>query len=85
MGHRGWSLNGLLDPPSLHLCTTLRHTAAGVVERFLADLGASVDAVRADPDQADGLIPVYGFASMAETQDLVAGGLLSYVDGLYEV
>jgi len=85
MGHRRWSLNGLLDPPSLHLCTTLRHTADGVVERFLADLGASVDAVRSDPDQADGLIPVYGLASMAETQDLVAGGLLSYVDGLYEV
>ena len=85
MGHRRWSLNGLLDPQSLHLCTTLRHTQPGVVERFLADLAASVDAVRADPGQSEGLIPVYGLASMAETQDLVAGGLLEYVDGLYEV
>ena len=56
-----------------------------MAERFLADLAASVDEVRADPGQSEGLIPVYGLASMAETQDLVAGGLLEYVDGLYEV
>ena len=40
MGHHGWSLNGLQDPPSVHLCVTLRHTQPGVVDRFLADLAA---------------------------------------------
>jgi glutamate/tyrosine decarboxylase-like PLP-dependent enzyme len=38
LGHHGWSLNGLQDPASIHLCVTLRHTQPGVVERFLADL-----------------------------------------------
>ena len=42
MGHRRWSLNGLLDPPSIHLCTTLRHAQPGVVDRFLADLTESI-------------------------------------------
>ena len=85
MGHRRWSLNGLLDPPSIHLCTTLRHAQPGVVDRFLADLTESIAPSAPIPHQADGLIPVYGLAGMAETQELVAGGLLSYVDGLYEV
>ena len=38
MAHRGWSLNGLHRPPALHLCTTLRHTAAGRRRALLADL-----------------------------------------------
>src|SRR4029078_11082742 len=48
MGHSGWSLNGLQDPPSVHLCVTLRHTQPGVVDRFLAHLAHALETVRAD-------------------------------------
>ena len=50
MTRRGWSLNGLQRPAAVHIAITLRHTRAGVADRFLEDLRASVDEVRASPD-----------------------------------
>jgi len=47
---RKWSLNGLHHPSCVHLCVTLRHTQAGVAERFIDDLKAGVDAVLKHPD-----------------------------------
>ncbi|GIU90930.1 MAG: aspartate aminotransferase family protein [Acidimicrobiia bacterium] len=83
MGHRGWSLNGLQDPPSVHLCVTLRHTAPGVVERFVHDLDASVAEVRADPAAGGSMAPIYGMAAMTETQGAVEELLEAYVDMLF--
>jgi glutamate/tyrosine decarboxylase-like PLP-dependent enzyme len=83
MGHRGWSLNGLQDPPSIHLCVTLRHTQPGVVERFLADLAAAVEEVRADPEAGGSMAPIYGMATMTETQGAVEDLLEAYVDMLF--
>lgn len=83
MGHHGWSLNGLQDPPSIHLCVTLRHTQPGVVERFVADLAASVEEVRANPEAGGSMAPIYGMATMTETQGAVEDLLEAYVDMLF--
>ena len=84
MGHHGWSLNGLQDPPSVHLCVTLRHTQPGVVDRFLADLAQAVETVRADPQAGGSMAPIYGMATMAEMQGTVEELLEGYVDLLFE-
>ena len=84
MGHHGWSLNGLQDPASIHLCITLRHTQPGVVDRFLADLAVAVDEVRADPQAGGSMAPIYGMATMAEMQGTVEELLEGYVDLLFE-
>src|SRR5262245_49564889 len=84
MGHHGWSLNGLQDPPSVHLCVTLRHTQPGVVDRFLADLASSVEEVRADPQAGGSMAPIYGMATMADMQGTVEELLEGYVDLLFE-
>ena len=84
MGHHGWSLNGLQDPASIHLCVTLRHTQPGVVDRFLADLAVAVDEVRADPQAGGSMAPIYGMATMAEMQGTVEELLEGYVDLLFE-
>jgi glutamate/tyrosine decarboxylase-like PLP-dependent enzyme len=84
MSNRGWSLNGLQDPPAMHLCVTLRHCQAGVVERFAADLAASVQHLREHPDAGHDLAPVYGMAQMTEMQGMVEAGIADYVDKLYE-
>jgi glutamate/tyrosine decarboxylase-like PLP-dependent enzyme len=83
LGHHGWSLNGLQDPASIHLCVTLRHTQPGVVERFLADLAAAVEEVRADPQAGGSMAPIYGMATMTETQGAVEDLLEAYVDMLF--
>ena len=84
MGHRGWSLNGLQRPAAVHIAITLRHTLPGVADRFLADLAASVDEVRASPDVRTGMAPVYGMAA-ALPEDLVRGMLGAYLDLMFEV
>jgi glutamate/tyrosine decarboxylase-like PLP-dependent enzyme len=84
MGKRGWSLNGLQRPPAVHIAVTLRHTLPGVADRFLADLRASVEEVRANPGVSTGMAPVYGMAASLP-QELVHAMLGIYLDLTFEV
>lgn len=85
MSGRGWSLNGLHRPPCLHVCTTLRHTEAGVVERLLADLEAAVGEVREHPEAEGGMAPVYGMAATLPDRSVVSDVLKTYMDLWYKV
>jgi glutamate/tyrosine decarboxylase-like PLP-dependent enzyme len=84
MGHRGWSLNGLQRPAAVHIAVTLRHTLPGVADRFLADLAASVEEVRANPGVSTGMAPVYGMAGALDS-GVVHQLLAGYLDMLFEV
>ena len=83
MTRRGWSLNGLHKPAAVHICVTLRHTQPGVAERFLADLRASVDEVRSQPAEKEGMAPVYGLAATIPFRGMVQDLLKKYIDLLY--
>lgn len=83
MGRRGFSLNGLQHPASVHLCVTLTHTQAGAAERFLDELRAAVEAVRALPADQQGTAPVYGMATSFPARGAVAELLRRYVERLY--
>ncbi len=85
MSHRGWSLNGLHRPPALHVCTTLRHTEPGVVERLLADLATRSTEVRAQPEAEGGMAPVYGMAATLPDRSIVSDVLKTYMDLWYKV
>jgi sphinganine-1-phosphate aldolase len=62
MTKKGWSLNSLQHPASVHICVTLRHI--GKAKKFLADLTDSVKVVKADPNGApEGGNAIYGMAS----------------------
>jgi len=85
MTHRGWALNGLHKPSCVHLCVTLRHTQPGVKERFIADLQAAVDEVKAHPQEKGALAPIYGMAASLPLRGVVADLLKGYIDLLYQV
>jgi len=85
MSARGWSLNGLQRPPAVHIAVTLRHTQPGVAERFLADLRASVEEVKAQPTGAQGMAPIYGMANSIPFRGMVDDLLRRYLDVLYQV
>ncbi len=85
MSERGWSLNGLHNPPALHLAVTLRHTEEGVGERFVRDLQDSVSAAKTHPGEAGGVAPVYGMAATVPARAVVDELLERYVDLLFEV
>jgi len=80
---RGWNLNGLHKPAALHLCVTLRHTRAGVKERFIRDLEHAVAETRANPEASHGMAPVYGLASSLPFRGIVRDLLARYLDVLY--
>jgi glutamate/tyrosine decarboxylase-like PLP-dependent enzyme len=80
MSARGWSLNGLHRPPAVHICTTLRHTAPGVAERFVADLRASAAQVRDEPPAEGGMAPVYGMAAQMPDRGAVGQMLAAFMD-----
>jgi sphinganine-1-phosphate aldolase len=85
MTTRGWSLNGLHRPAAFHLCVTLRHTKPGFTERFLADLRASIDEVRLNPNAEGGMAPIYGMANTIPERGLVADAMLDHMDGWYRL
>lgn len=84
MSRRGWSLNGLQHPPAVHLAVTLRHTTAGVADRFLADLRASVEAAGGPAGDGRGA-PVYGLAASFPVRAVVGDLLERYLDRLYDL
>jgi glutamate/tyrosine decarboxylase-like PLP-dependent enzyme len=83
MAARGWTLNGLQRPPSVHFCVTLRHTEPSIAERFVDDLRAAVEEVRKTPAAGSGLAPVYGLAGSFPVRGAVAELLRRFVDKLY--
>jgi glutamate/tyrosine decarboxylase-like PLP-dependent enzyme len=85
MTHKGWSLNGLHKPPSVHLAITQRHTQPGVAERFITDLRDAVSVVTVDPEKSGGMAPVYGLAATLPARGVVGDILKRYIDILYEV
>ena len=60
MTQRGWSLNALQNPPSAHLCVTLRHV--GQQDTFLSDLREAVEEVKGSQgdEGGSGSAPIYG-------------------------
>lgn len=62
MAKKGWSLNALQHPVSVHLCVTVRHI--GKAKKFLAELADAVSIVKRDPNGAlEGGSAIYGMAS----------------------
>jgi sphinganine-1-phosphate aldolase len=84
LAQKGWSLNGLTQPPAIHLAVTLRHTQPGVKERFIADVRSAVEHVKQHPEASEGLGPLYGLGATVETGPMVRGALEMLLDVLYE-
>ncbi len=82
MDTRGWHLDRQPTPPALHMMITLAHEH--VVDEFLADLGASVEYVRANPSAvSEGSAPMYGMMATAPDRGMVRDFVLEAMDGLF--
>ncbi|KAL9349577.1 hypothetical protein Peur_056832 [Populus x canadensis] len=79
MSSKGWHLNALQRPNSIHICITLQH--APVVEDFLRDLKESVQTVKENPGPINGgLAPIYGAAGKIPDRGMVQELLVNYMD-----
>ncbi len=81
MSERGWFLNGLQNPPGVHLAVTLRQTPRPVTQRFLSDLDWALERARNSPT-ASGLAPIYGMAE-ALPEEAVGEFFESVIDWIY--
>jgi len=81
---RGWHVDRQIKPASLHFMVTPAH--AGIVDRFLDDLQASVDEVRANPESAtSGQAAMYGMMATLPDSDMLEEIVLQTLDGLYSM
>ncbi|XP_075504688.1 sphingosine-1-phosphate lyase isoform X2 [Primulina tabacum] len=79
MSSKGWHLNALQRPNSIHICVTLQHVH--VVEELLKDLKDSVQTVKANPGPLDGgLAPIYGAAGKMPDRAMVKDLLVDFMD-----
>lgn len=76
---RGWHLNALQKPSSIHICVTLQHVP--IVGDFLRDLLVSVNTVKENPGPiSGGLAPIYGAAEKMADRGIVEDLLVEYMD-----
>ena len=84
LDERGWHMDRQINPASLHLMITPVH--AGLEDRFLEDLAAAVDEVRADPEASHGgQAALYGMMTTLPDQGMIDEIVLQMLDNLYQV
>eukprot|EP00117_Sycon_ciliatum_P024194 scpid57351/ scgid20363/ Sphingosine-1-phosphate lyase 1; Sphingosine-1-phosphate aldolase len=72
LGKRGWNLNTLQFPASIHICCTLRHTDGGVGEAFVTDVKECTAEIMKSPRaKSTGSAAIYGMAQSIPDRSLV--------------
>lgn len=84
MVKKGWSLNALQKPNSLHICVTQRHI--GKADEFLTDIKSCISEVLAEPEKfaKDGAAPIYGLAYDMPDRSLIGEIINGYLDVLLD-
>ncbi len=85
MNQKGWSLNGLHQPPGVHICATLVHTRKNLAVQFVEDLKEAATYVREHPEDKGHSAPVYGMAASFPDRETVGDLLDVYMDTLYKL
>lgn len=79
---RGWSVDRMHRPEAIHLTVTANH--APIVDEYLADLGAALAEVRANPRLTkEGSAPMYGMAAKLPVRRLVARNVRKMIAEMY--
>ncbi|XP_062514956.1 sphingosine-1-phosphate lyase 1-like [Corticium candelabrum] len=78
---RGWNLNSLQFPPSVHICCTLPHTKEGVAELLISDIQECVAEIMKHPaEKSTGSAAIYGLAQSIPDRNLVKDIALAFLD-----
>jgi len=85
MSHRGWSLNALQFPTSVHLCVTLNTATEERAQEFIKDLKDAVVEVKKNGDNIKGNAPMYGLAVSIPDRSLVGSLATNVVDAMLDI
>ncbi|ESO89041.1 hypothetical protein LOTGIDRAFT_228978 [Lottia gigantea] len=81
---KGWNLNPLQFPSSIHICVTLPICQDGVAEQFLKDVEEISTELLNNPNAKDGgMAAIYGMAQSIPDRSMVREIACSFVEGWY--
>ncbi|XP_073452808.1 sphingosine-1-phosphate lyase 1 [Aquarana catesbeiana] len=81
---KGWNLNTLQFPSSIHICLTVLHTKPGVAQLFVKDIQESVAVIMKDPGaKTTGVGAIYGMAQTIPDRSMVLEISKAFLDCLY--
>ncbi|XP_067672506.1 sphingosine-1-phosphate lyase 1-like [Haliotis asinina] len=85
LASKGWTLNPLQFPPSVHFCVTLLHTKEGVIDSFVNDVRTMTDDIMKVPDaKTGGAAVIYGMAQSIPDRTLVSELTRTFLDLCYD-
>ncbi|CAD5235310.1 unnamed protein product [Bursaphelenchus xylophilus] len=82
---KGWNLNALQKPASIHFCLTFNQARKEVIDEFLEDLKTVCAEVQARPDKGgkSDTAAIYGVAGSVPDRSLVDEVAFAYLDTCY--
>ncbi|XP_051946274.1 sphingosine-1-phosphate lyase 1-like [Xyrauchen texanus] len=81
---KGWNLNTLQFPSSIHICVTMLHTQPGVAEQFVNDVKKEVANIMKNPNEkTTGMGAIYGMAQSIPDRSMVTEVSQGFLDCLY--
>ncbi|CAL8257022.1 unnamed protein product [Lota lota] len=81
---KGWNLNTLQYPSSIHICCTVLHTQTGVADKFVNDVREQVAIIMKNPkEKTTGMGAIYGMAQSIPDRSMVTEISCGFLDCLY--
>ncbi|XP_017320214.1 sphingosine-1-phosphate lyase 1 [Ictalurus punctatus] len=81
---KGWNLNTLQFPSSIHICVTMLHTQPGIAEQFIKDVREEVAVIMKNPkEKTTGMGAIYGMAQTIPDRSMVTEVSCGFLDCLY--
>uniref|UniRef100_A0A8C8JIV6 sphinganine-1-phosphate aldolase n=1 Tax=Oncorhynchus tshawytscha TaxID=74940 RepID=A0A8C8JIV6_ONCTS len=81
---KGWNLNTLQYPSSIHICCTVLHTQEGVAEQFISEVKEQVALILKNPNEkTTGMGAIYGMAQSIPDRSMVTEISCGFLDCLY--
>lgn len=83
---RGWNLNSLQFPSSIHFCVTYLTTKKGVADSFVKDVRECCAKLMKDPkNNKEGMAAIYGMAQGIPDRSIVAEVACGFLDCVYNI
>uniref|UniRef100_A0A8C7SFR2 sphinganine-1-phosphate aldolase n=1 Tax=Oncorhynchus mykiss TaxID=8022 RepID=A0A8C7SFR2_ONCMY len=81
---KGWNLNTLQYPSSIHICCTVLHTQEGVAKQFISEVKEQVALILKNPNEkTTGMGAIYGMAQSIPDRSMVTEISCGFLDCLY--
>ncbi|XP_058971919.2 sphingosine-1-phosphate lyase 1 [Pocillopora verrucosa] len=83
---KGWHLNTLQFPSSIHICVTALNTQPGVADQFIKDVRECTAALLKDPAaKSSGMSAIYGMSQSIPDRSIVNEIAWGFLDCMYNV